>query len=87
MTESSLLISFDDQSESFVQGVEFGRLLEKMERGDDPISNNGFPVHLKDKGVIERLAKSFGYLSLFGIETECGTYVEFLGMKRNNSEN
>lgn len=31
----NLLIKFPDQSQSFTYGVEFGRLLEKIERGDE----------------------------------------------------
>jgi hypothetical protein len=39
-----ILINFPDPSKSFTYGVEFGRLLEKIERGDEVIKNNGFPV-------------------------------------------
>ncbi len=42
----NLLISFPDQSQSFTYGVEFGRLLERIERGDEYIENNGFPVRV-----------------------------------------
>lgn len=30
-----MILKFPDQSESFTYGVEYGRLLEKIERGDE----------------------------------------------------
>jgi len=31
------MISFPDQSKAFTYGVEYGRILEKMERGDEVV--------------------------------------------------
>lgn len=41
-----LIVKFTDQSPSFCNGVEFGRLLERMERNDESVKNNGFPVRI-----------------------------------------
>jgi len=59
-----LIIKFTDQSESFCNGVEFGRLLEKMERGDLIIYNNGFPVHEENINVIKQACKEYGYIPI-----------------------
>ena len=47
-----LLIKFKDQSNSFTIGCEYGRLLERFEKGIDIIENNGFPIHLENKDVM-----------------------------------
>lgn len=79
------VLSFSDQSKSFTYGVEFGRLLEKMERGDIAIRNNGFPVREENKHVIERACLAFGYIPSFG-KSEDG-WIDFIGIKNIVSEN
>ena len=83
---SELLISFPDQSGSFTNGVEFGRILERMERGEDWITNNDLPVHKENIEVIKRAAKVYGYACVFGIE-ESAEWVGFMALKKVNSEN
>jgi hypothetical protein len=61
-----LLISFTDQSPSFTNGVEFGRLLAQMESGAAVVENKNFPVHAENTDVLRRAAKQYGYTALFG---------------------
>ena len=77
-----LLISFTDQSASFVHGVEFGRILEKMERGDQVVMNNGFPVRVENKAVIIQACRQFGYVPVFGHMVE--GWIEFKAVKTSN---
>lgn len=63
--ESELLISFPDQSKSFTYGVEFGRLLEKIERGDLTITNNKFPIRIENKEIIEKACVLHSYTPFF----------------------
>ena len=86
MPETSLLISFPDQSASFTYGVEYGRILQQMQQGDNVISNCGFPVRLENKTLIENTCNQYGYIPTFGKE-HFGEYIEFLGIKKLNSEN
>lgn len=80
-----LLITFPDQSASFAHGVEYGRLLEKMERGDDPVKNNGFPVRVENKNVIQSSCSVYGYIPVFGPEAD--GWINFLGVKKVSSDN
>ena len=50
--KSELLIIFPNQSESFTYDVEYGRLLEIMERGVDNVYNNGFPIRGENVEVL-----------------------------------
>lgn len=83
---SSLLISFPDQSESFTHGVEYGRILQQMQQGDNAISNSGFPVRLENKILIENTCREYGYIPTFGKE-HYGEWVEFLGIKKIGNDN
>lgn len=78
----NLLISFPDQSTSFTNGVEYGRLLQKMEQGDEIISNNGFPVHVENRELITSTCKQYGYTPLWG-ELSYG-WIEFKAIKQIN---
>lgn len=81
-----LLISFPDQSESFTYGVEYGRILEKMERGDDIVMNNGFPVRMENKALIEATCKVLGYIPTFGA-IHFDEWIEFTGIKKVSNDN
>ncbi len=70
MSKMKLLISFNDCPEDFVQGTEFGRIFEKIERGDDEVCNNGFPVRLQNQELIHQACKVYDYTSQF---SECTT--------------
>lgn len=61
----NLLISFPGQSQSFAYGVEFGRLLEKIERGDLSINNNGFPVRIENCNLLAIACSLHGYVPNF----------------------
>lgn len=81
-----LYIKFTDASPSFSHGVEFGRLLEKMERGDDSITNNGFPIRLENKELVKNACLKGGYIPVFG-DTHFGEWIEFMGIKNQLSDN
>lgn len=82
----NLLISFPDQSQSFTYGVEFGRLLEKIERGDLAISNNGFPVRVENCSLLAIACSLHGYAANFSDPYMDG-WVDFLGIKKTTSNN
>lgn len=82
---NELLISFPDQSESFAHGVEYGRLLQQMNQGDNVIINYGFPVRMENKELIENSCKQFGYIPSFG-KTYYGEWIEFIGIKKISTD-
>lgn len=65
--------------------MEFGRILEKMERGDLEVKNNGFPVRLENKEIIENACKTLGYIPRFG-KTHFDEWIDFLGIKRFSND-
>jgi len=79
----NILIKFTDQSQSFTYGVEFGRILEKIERGDDVIMNNGFPIRVENISVIKEACKIHGYTPLFG-KKSFNEWISFIGIKKIN---
>ena len=83
---AELIISFPDQSASFAYGVEYGRLLEKMERGDNIVMNNGFPVRLENRELIINTCLELGYVPTFG-RTYFDEWVEFTGIKKLSNDN
>lgn len=83
--KSVLVVSFPDQSESFCNGVEFGRLLQKMEQGDDHVENNGFPIREENVEVLKSTCAYFGYTAIFG--QPCDGWIEFIGIKKTMSQN
>ena len=86
MSSSNLLISFPDQSQSFTYGVEFGRLLERIERGDEVIQNNGFPVRVENCSLLALTCSLHGYTATFSKPYMDG-WVDFLGIKKTTSNN
>jgi len=82
----NLLISFPDQSQSFAYGVEFGRMLEKIERGDSFINNNGFPVRVENASVLVLACSLHGYTATFS-DTYMDGWMDFLGIKKTISKN
>lgn len=82
----NLLLSFPDQSASFTYGVEYGRLLEKIERGDDVVQNNGFPVRVENVELLKETCSKYGYIATFG---ECAVdgWVEFMGLRKTTTDN
>lgn len=79
-----LLIRFPDQSSSFCYGVEYGRLLEKIERGDKFIINNGFPVRIENVELLKDTCLKFGYTPIFG-KKYYNEWIEFLGIKESTN--
>jgi hypothetical protein len=84
--ESQLLISFTDQSPSFTYGVEFGRLLHKMEQGDEVVCNNGLPVRYENKDLLIRTCSVLGYIPVFCREYN-GGWLEFMAIKKDSCQN
>lgn len=80
------IIRFTDQSNSFTHGVEYGRILEKMERGDDHACNNGFPIRLENKEVVKMTCQVYGYIPVFG-RVHFDEWVEFTAIKDTASKN
>lgn len=78
--KQELIISFTDQSNSFTNGVEFGRLIHKMEIGYSPIDNNNFPVHIENRKIINRACLYYNYLPIF---SKCSVdgWIEFICIK------
>lgn len=84
--ESKLLISFPDSSQSFTYGVEFGRLLQKMQDGKEVIENEGFPIRVENVEVLKNACDAYGYISVFSNE-HWGEWIEFMGIKQTTSSN
>lgn len=78
-----LLIKFTDESNSFTLGCEYGRLLEKFEKGEAIVENNGFPIHIKNKEVILSTCKNFNYTPIFG-NIFYDEWIEFKAIKITN---
>jgi hypothetical protein len=81
-----LLIAFPDQSKSFTYGVEYGRLLQKMEEGKDIVMNNGFPVRVENVDLIKATCRALGYVPTFG-KTHYDEWIEFIAIKRHSTAN
>jgi len=82
----NLLIKFPDNSESFAYGVEFGRMLEKMEQGFENVTNNGFPIRLENKQLLIATCEFYGYIPTFG-KIYFMEWIEFLGIKKTTTDN
>lgn len=82
----NLLIKFPDQSQSFTFGVEYGRLLERIQRGDDPITNDKFPVRAENLELLKSTCSQYGYAAIFG-EPYLDGWVDFIGIKKTSSQN
>lgn len=82
----SLILKFPDASQSFAHGVEFGRLLEKMQNSENSICNCGFPVRIENKELIENACKYYGYVAVFGKEY-FSEWIDFIGIKKTMTEN
>ncbi len=80
------IIIFTDQSNSFTYGVEFGRLLQKIEQGDEAVSNNNFPIHVENKEVIIQACKAYNYKAIF-MPCEIDGWEWFIGFKNKFSDN
>ncbi len=83
---NELIIRFTDQSQSFANGVEFGRLLQKMEQGDECIQNMGFPVQCSNKNVLIQACNQYGYIPIFS-QPILDEWVNFIGVKKTTSDN
>jgi len=78
-----LLIKFKDTSNSFTLGCEYGRLLDRFERGIEIVDNNNFPIHLKNKEVVISTCNTFNYTPIFG-EIYYDEWIDFKAIKNNN---
>lgn len=64
--KSALIVAFSDPSASFVHGVEFGRMLARMENNDPTVENQGFPIHPENADVLRQACTAYGYTPTFG---------------------
>lgn len=83
---NELLISFPDSSQSFAYGVEFGRLLQKIQDGKEVIENEGFPVRIENMEVLKNACEAYNYIPIFG-QQHYGEWIEFMGIKKTFSDN
>ena len=83
--KTKLSIPFTDQSPSFTYGVEFGRILQKIEQGDLNIDNNGFSIRVENKELIQSTCEYYKYIPVFGRESS--GWIEFMGIKDLSSNN
>lgn len=64
-SEMTLLVSFPDQSESFVLGFEAGQIWQEMDGEGkfliDRGYNEGIPIHSDNMTVIQNMARVRGY--------------------------
>jgi hypothetical protein len=74
------ILPFTDQSNSFTNGFEAGRLEDRMRQGHEAVSNDGFPVHLANKEVLITACKIHGYTPVFG-EEYYDQWIEFIAIK------
>ncbi len=82
----SLLINFPDQSASFSYGVEFGRLLERIESGNEFIQNNGFPVRIENKQLLISTCKAYNYTCTL-LPCDVEGWINFIGIKKTMNNN
>lgn len=78
---NKLLIRFTDQSESYTHGVEFGRILAKMEMGVNLVSNSGFPIREENKLVVIDACNSYDYIPKFA-NSEVEGWIYFTATKK-----
>jgi len=79
----NIILSFTDQSKSFTYGVEYGRLLERFEKGVEVIENNNFPVSIENKEMLRNTCKAFDYTPVFG-DNYYNEWIEFRAIKNSN---
>lgn len=98
-----LVISFPDQSHSFVHGYEAGIISYKMQQGILVVDNNGFPIHSANIPIVRLLCQHFNYIPSFskvsceedghalsdnmGVEINFGDWVNFQSNKNLHSIN
>jgi len=87
MKDSKLLISFPDQSESFTYGVEYGRILQKIDQGDENVDNNLFPIRVENKELLRNTCKTYGYIPIFTDTQYPKEWVNFTAIKSNSTNN
>jgi hypothetical protein len=81
-----LQIKFPDTSPSFAHGVEYGRLLQKMEDGNENVENNGFPVRIENMEILKKTCEVYGYIPVFG-QVYWDEWVELICIKKTTSNN
>lgn len=81
-----LKIKFYDSSPSFVYGVEYGRLLERFEKGLEVITNNGFPVRIENIDLLKDTCETYGYCFVTN-KTSIDGWVDFTAIKNKSTDN
>ena len=62
--EMGLLVKFDDESSSYVNGFEAGMIWQQMQDGV-PLIEPEIPVHTANMVTFERMAKAADYTAIF----------------------
>lgn len=81
-----LLISLSEKSEDYIHGMELGRLMEKMERGDECVLNNGFPIRNENVAAAKKISIANGYTPIVGDEDYSG-WTEFMAIRNTATKN
>jgi hypothetical protein len=84
MDKSNLLVSFPDQSESFVHGFEAGIIWNKMEQGIETFEQN---IHEENKDLVKEMCNKSGYT--FSIQHQNGfnEWKWLVAFKKKSTEN
>ena len=81
-----LIISLSDKTPDFIKGMSFGRLFERMSKGENPVTNDGYPVRIENKEAIIKVCEAFNYTPVFG-EEYYEEWISFMGIKNVSSKN
>ena len=66
--ELELVYSFDDQSKSFVHGVEAGEIDYRLREGAEIIdTSKAFPLHKENMNIYRKMADAYGYDVTFSV--------------------
>ena len=61
--EMGLIVKFEDESGSYVNGFEAGMIWQQMQDGV-PLIDPDLPLHVENKTTLERMAKSRNYKAI-----------------------
>ena len=81
MAKAELIVSFTDQSDSFTHGVEYGRILCKLEAGLHVVENNGFPVHTANVELLRITCAMYEYTPMFSAVEGMDEWTNFCAIR------
>lgn len=83
---TEIFIKFENQSQDFCLGVEYGRILQKIQDNNDFVTNDGFPIRLENVKVIKTTCEKYNYIPFFGMKYY-NEWIDFIAFKNNNLNN